>query len=53
MIRILEVVIRILIPECVFESEEVNFGLPIRIPDVAIRILDVECFSKVNKWILA
>ena len=44
-IRILEVVIRILIPECVFESEEVNFGLAIRIPDVAIRILDVECVS--------
>ena len=49
MIRIPEVVIRILIPEYVFKSEKVNFGLTIRIPDVAIRILDVECVSGSEK----
>ena len=51
MIRIPEVAIRILIPECVFESEEVNFGLAIRIPDKAIRIQIPECVfgsEKVN-----
>ena len=42
MIRIPEVVIRILIAECVSESEEMNFGL-------AIRILDVECVSESEK----
>ena len=42
MIRIPEVVIRILILEYFFESEEVNFGLTIWIPDIAIRIPDVK-----------
>ena len=28
-------------PKCVFGSEKVNFGLPIRIPDEAIQISDV------------
>ena len=39
--RIPDEAIRIQIPECVFRSEKVNFGLPIRIPDEAIRIPDV------------
>ena len=40
-IWILDEAIRIQILECVSESEKVNFGLPIRIPDETIRIPDV------------
>ena len=52
-IRIPIEAIRIQIPECVSESEKVNFGQAIRIPNVAIWIPISESFLNSEKWKMA